>query len=279
MIGRILCCGDEEVKTLDGGALDQCAAPAAAVTSNARMANNLPLSVQRQVDAVRNGTSSEIDAGEVELGATGLAALEEALRDVRVRQSLQRLALANSKFGNRGAAALADALRYATQLQRLDLRRNRIGPEGAAALAGALRHATQLQRLNLTRNFIGPEGATALADAPTLRCTTSPTTRRQAPRRRRAHERASAHPLQQRHRRAAALAGALAHATQLQSLNSISANCSASTSEATASAANRPRPLQQRRRGPRRRAPTRDAAAAPQPHPQLHRPRRRHGPR
>ena len=124
------------------------------------MAMQLPESVQRQVDEVLRGTSTAIDSGLDDLGDEGAAALAGALRHATQLQSLN---LFGNDIGPEGAAALADALRHATQLQSLDLSSNSIGSEGAAALAGALRHATQLQSLDLRRNRIGSEGAAALA--------------------------------------------------------------------------------------------------------------------
>jgi len=91
--------------------------------------------------------------------------------------------LSVNRFGDEGAALLADALRLNRSLQTLELASNGIGPEGAKAIFAAARHSS-LQNLNLgyapsTRvlgaqaNDIGDEGACHaagfVADSTTLR--------------------------------------------------------------------------------------------------------------
>lgn len=74
------------------------------------------------------------------------------------------LDLGDSNIGDRGATALANALRYNTVLESLDLGyNNKIGDLGAASLAAALKVNTVLKTLILSENVIGDEGATALA--------------------------------------------------------------------------------------------------------------------
>ena len=69
-----------------------------------------------------------------------------------------------SKLGDRGAAAIAEALKSNTGLTALTLQYNQFGDKGATAIAKALK-TTALVTLNFhNNNNIGDIGATAIAD-------------------------------------------------------------------------------------------------------------------
>ena len=111
---------------------------------------------------------------------------------------MQNLDLGQNGIGDRGAAALAEALRLNTTLQKLDLSGNAIDVEGASewlwgegegggttlqkvglstmqsqavfpplteAIAAAIAENPTLRCLNLSDNYIGEAGALALAEA------------------------------------------------------------------------------------------------------------------
>ncbi|RUS30588.1 LOW QUALITY PROTEIN: hypothetical protein BC938DRAFT_479210, partial [Jimgerdemannia flammicorona] len=67
-------------------------------------------------------------------------------------------------IGEKGAIALADALKTNTDLQNLNLDGNGVGEKGAIALADALKTNTGLQNLSLGRT-VGDPGAIVMADA------------------------------------------------------------------------------------------------------------------
>ena len=73
--------------------------------------------------------------------------------------------LVNNNIGDKGAAALASALRVNEVLTELNIGGNEIGPEGAKAVGEALAANRVLTNLDLSWNNIGDEGATALASA------------------------------------------------------------------------------------------------------------------
>jgi hypothetical protein len=73
-------------------------------------------------------------------------------------ENIYSLNLANNGIGNRGAAALAEALKLNTHLARLDLSGNNIDKEGAAALAEALAVNTSLEALYINENYLGGWG-------------------------------------------------------------------------------------------------------------------------
>ena len=133
-------------------------------------------------------TMQELDLGNNEIGAKGVAALAHALkRNVTLQElwlcnlvdegvmalahalegntTLQRLYLGNNLFGDEGVTALAHALKGHMALQALGLSNNEIGAKGVTALAHALEGNTTLQELYLCNNEIGTKGVTALAHA------------------------------------------------------------------------------------------------------------------
>ena len=75
------------------------------------------------------------------------------------------LSLTSNNIGDRGAAAIAEALKSNTELTSLHLGYNTIGPSGAAALAEALKSNTALTKLWLHDNKIGDSGSVAIAEA------------------------------------------------------------------------------------------------------------------
>jgi Ran GTPase-activating protein (RanGAP) involved in mRNA processing and transport len=79
-----------------------------------------------------------------------------------------------NQIGDKGTAALAEALKVNTLLTQLALRNNNIGVDGASALADALKVNTSATKIWLNDNAIGAEGAAALFDA--LKVNTSLTT-------------------------------------------------------------------------------------------------------
>ena len=65
-------------------------------------------------------------------------------------------------IGDRGAEALAEAVRASASLERLRLEGNGIGDRGAEALAEAMRASAGLEGLRLEGNCIGDRGAEEL---------------------------------------------------------------------------------------------------------------------
>ena len=65
---------------------------------------------------------------------------------------LEKLSLGNTKIGDDGAIALANALPVLLNLKELDLRNNKIGDDGAIALANALPVLRNLKELDLGNN-------------------------------------------------------------------------------------------------------------------------------
>ncbi|EOD08957.1 hypothetical protein EMIHUDRAFT_248848 [Emiliania huxleyi CCMP1516] len=95
-----------------------------------------------------NGVLQELYIGDNHIGDKGAAAIADALR------------------GNGGAKALASALRVNAVLTNLNLGDNEISDEGAASIEGATLCANGvLNKLDVSRNEIGPTGAAAIADA------------------------------------------------------------------------------------------------------------------
>eukprot|EP00747_Dinoflagellata_sp_TGD_P181519 gnl/TRDRNA2_/TRDRNA2_35381_c0_seq1.p1 gnl/TRDRNA2_/TRDRNA2_35381_c0~~gnl/TRDRNA2_/TRDRNA2_35381_c0_seq1.p1 ORF type:complete len:621 (+),score=92.24 gnl/TRDRNA2_/TRDRNA2_35381_c0_seq1:106-1968(+) len=81
---------------------------------------------------------------------------------------LRELCLSANQIGDKGAAALAEALPTCDALERLLLDRNRIGPTGAKALALRLPRSSVAELVlgsHLGGNPIGEAGATAIAAA------------------------------------------------------------------------------------------------------------------
>ena len=84
----------------------------------------------------------------------GAAALAEALKE---NQSLQELRLRDNKISDEGAKALAKELKVNTALQKLYLESNNISDKGAKALAEALKVNTALRKLRLTPTTYQPK--------------------------------------------------------------------------------------------------------------------------
>jgi hypothetical protein len=77
-------------------------------------------------------------------------------------KTLTSLDLSSNKIGDKGAAALAEALPSMTGLTELNLNSNKIGDEGATALAQVLPYLKKLKRINLSNNMIHYEGVNEL---------------------------------------------------------------------------------------------------------------------
>ena len=73
--------------------------------------------------------------------------------------------LYGNQIGDKGATAIAEALKVNGALTVLGLENNKIGPSGATAIAEALKVNGALTELSLGGNRIGDQGATAIADA------------------------------------------------------------------------------------------------------------------
>jgi hypothetical protein len=84
---------------------------------------------------------------------------------LKVKASLNRLDLHNSKIGDAGAALLAPLFKSMAPLNVLVLAKNQIGDKGATALAQAFCSMASLRELGLGSNQIGDVGATELAQA------------------------------------------------------------------------------------------------------------------
>ena len=99
----------------------------------------------------------------------GSIEIVEAWREVKIPERCERLDLtthvADHAGGDRGARAIAEAIKHHPNIYELDLSGHNIGDEGAIHLADALRSNTVLKILDLYRNHIGDEGARAIADA------------------------------------------------------------------------------------------------------------------
>ena len=110
--------------------------------------------------------ASDFDLSRQGIDDRGAEALAEA---VRAGASLERLDLNGNRIGDRGAEALAEAVRAGASMKELDLRHNCIGHQGAEALAEAARASASLQYLFLDGNDIRRRGAEALAEAASSR--------------------------------------------------------------------------------------------------------------
>jgi len=69
-----------------------------------------------------------------------------------VNVALKELFLASNNIGDKGSAALAEALKANSTLEQLYLANNTIGDEGATALAEALNSNSTIQKLGLEDN-------------------------------------------------------------------------------------------------------------------------------
>ena len=101
----------------------------------------------------------------VPFGNKGAIALASALRVSGVNAVLTELRLGVNGIGDEGAKALASGLRVNGVLKSLNLRLNDIRDEGAAAIADALAVNGVLTELDLSYNDIEDTGAEALASA------------------------------------------------------------------------------------------------------------------
>ena len=99
------------------------------------------------------------------IGDRGATAVAEALKGNTV---LTELYMGGNMIGDTGAAAIADALKGNSALKELYLFNNRIGDSGATSIAEALKHniaKIALRTLHLEGNTIGDSGAAAIAAA------------------------------------------------------------------------------------------------------------------
>ncbi|RUS28106.1 hypothetical protein BC938DRAFT_482311, partial [Jimgerdemannia flammicorona] len=92
----------------------------------------------------------------------GASALAEALK---TNTKLQKLDIYGNRIGEKGMNTLAEALKMNTTLQKLNLELNSIDDLGASAIAEALKMNTRLQNLNLENNRIEDKGASVLSEA------------------------------------------------------------------------------------------------------------------
>jgi Ran GTPase-activating protein (RanGAP) involved in mRNA processing and transport len=100
----------------------------------------------------------------------GIVELAEALKANNNNNKdacrLEVLYLGNNRIGNRGAAALGEALVHNKSLKKLHLSNGSIGVDGAKALARGLAQNTTLEYLDLQKNpAMGRDGIAALRDA------------------------------------------------------------------------------------------------------------------
>ena len=101
----------------------------------------------------------ELDLSLNKISDKGATALAQAMKG---NTTLQILYLNSNKISDKVATALAQAMKGNTTLQELDLKNNQISDEGATALAQAMKGNTTLQGLDLQNNQISDEGVTAL---------------------------------------------------------------------------------------------------------------------
>jgi len=106
----------------------------------------------------------EMQLMDCNISSTGAEAIAQFLRSPRGRH-LQVLDLYANEVDDRGAIALARALRYHPGLKTLDLWGNQVGDSGASALARALQENSVLNELLLCWNHITDSGAAALGKA------------------------------------------------------------------------------------------------------------------
>lgn len=103
-----------------------------------------------------------LDLAVNQLTCSSLVPLELPIKTKNM--ALKELRLPHNYIRDRGATALAHALRYnLAALTLLDLGHNYIADEGATALSEVLRQNQTLQELNLQGNQIAVEGASSLA--------------------------------------------------------------------------------------------------------------------
>ena len=89
---------------------------------------------------------------------------------LRVHVSLTSLSLRNNKLGDEGVEALSVGLKESNSLKTLDLSNShflstKFGPKGAMALASAIADNGSLTKLNVRANKIDYVGEEALRDA------------------------------------------------------------------------------------------------------------------
>ena len=92
----------------------------------------------------------------------GAKAIAYALKQNTI---LETLCISKNDIGDAGAKEFADALKQNTNLEKFDIGHNNIGDEGAIALASALEQNTKLTDFYIDYNNISDEGATAIAKA------------------------------------------------------------------------------------------------------------------
>ncbi|GIQ88652.1 hypothetical protein KIPB_010949, partial [Kipferlia bialata] len=115
------------------------------------------------VDMAIEDLVDELTLDHNSIGDKGAAALAEALSSLT---QLTGLALDHNSIGDNGATSLSEALSYLTALTvQLKLDHNSFGDAGASALGKALPYLTGLTGLSLDHNSIGDKGVAALAEA------------------------------------------------------------------------------------------------------------------
>jgi Ran GTPase-activating protein (RanGAP) involved in mRNA processing and transport len=108
-----------------------------------------------------NKSIQNISLYQSKLGDEGMKALAEALKV----NNVQHIDLSDNQIGDEGAKALAEVLKVNTSIRSIEISVNKIGDEGIKALSQALKVNTTLQYLGLAANKIGRAGGEALADA------------------------------------------------------------------------------------------------------------------
>lgn len=123
-------------------------------------------------DALALGLRGAMPVAELDLRFCGSAVAEPFAAVLSAEDAtLQRLLLAGCELGAEVIEPLASALGLThCKLRELDLSINHLRDKGAGALAKALRTNTALECLNLSRNSIGDFGAESMAEAMHVNC-------------------------------------------------------------------------------------------------------------
>ena len=109
---------------------------------------------------------TELNLYKGNIGPDGATAIAEALIEAEAGNvTIAKVFLGYNSMRDKGAIAIAEALKVTSALTTLNLRDNMIGDIGAAAIADAIEGNAALTTLNLGNNLIQDTGAGALAQA------------------------------------------------------------------------------------------------------------------
>lgn len=124
----------------------------------------LALSLAKLGGGPGGGGLARLSLGFCALASSGVLALAGALQTAPLR-GLEQLELGSNGMGDKGAAALAEALPELLRLRALDLADNALSgtASGCVALLRSLHALKSLTRLSLGKNELMPEGAAELA--------------------------------------------------------------------------------------------------------------------